>query len=255
VTFRINWDTASNGGSDQIDTDGDGSYSDNEIQLAYNTGLVSREDAAAMMAANQAQATTAVTNSSTDTNPSNSGSVATGPPNPTQTVADPTTEEDQDDDIATEDMLKSGDYGGEASDDDDQKNLPTKDKGGFVDPDDFLEYMQNQAKTNNVEVAAWTLRERSTGNLTYFVLPWAGNYVDGAATYVDDLTKVIPGFSNYDPVSANHTHVYFMSQTPSPPDVTWTITHPYPLYTINAVGPQSVNYVTINGVSSIYNGY
>jgi hypothetical protein len=115
-----------------------------------------------------------------------------------------------------------------------QQERPTRDKGAFVDPDEFYSYMQDQARNNPVEVAAIILKGKKEDEFFYFILPWAGN--THKDSYID-LSKLgkeyAPGFLMRDVASVAHTHP--RGTEPSTADKKYSDRHNVPMYTI---GPE-----------------
>jgi proteasome lid subunit RPN8/RPN11 len=79
-----------------------------------------------------------------------------------------------------------------------QTDLPTREKGGFISNyPDFISFMIHQAKSNPVEVAAFSLNDG-----TYFVQPWVNNTKSVSFNNING----IPGYSSRDVISQYHTH-------------------------------------------------
>jgi proteasome lid subunit RPN8/RPN11 len=111
----------------------------------------------------------------------------------------------------------------------DGDNLPTREKGAFIDDfDNFYNFMLDQARNNPVEVAAFGVRD---GNRTrYFVQRWNENTATRSVNY----HNAIPGYTREDIVSQYHTHP--QSSGPSWDDAYVSQRYNVPVYTIGANG-------------------
>lgn len=68
--------------------------------------------------------------------------------------------------------------------------IPTKENGGVIrNSKDFYDYMLNQAGTNSVEVSAWRLTNRQSGESIFFVEAWNNNGFDPASNRENSTTN------------------------------------------------------------------
>ncbi len=113
---------------------------------------------------------------------------------------------------------------------------PTIDKGGFVNKNDFYDYMLNHAKNTSVEVGAFELKKN--GKTQFFVLPWKNN--DRTHTR---FTTNLEAYSldGYRIIQFYHTHPVSLNGL-SPVDITWSQENLIPIWVINPNG-NSYHYI------------
>ncbi len=125
---------------------------------------------------------------------------------------------------------------------------PTWDKGAFVSADDFYGFMQDQARGNPVEVAAFALK-KGNEEIKYFVLPWKGNTGKFSYSHLNEVAAYVPGYSLADVISSIHTHPF--GSEPSGGDKKVSDAFKIPVYTI---GPKGEDYIYFNGITKKYSG-
>jgi RHS repeat-associated protein len=130
-----------------------------------------------------------------------------------------------------------------------QQGEPTRDKGGFIDGDEFYDYMKTRAKTWKIEVAAVVLKDGD--DYKYFILPWKDNTKTFSNSYADNLSDVLAGKTLQDVSSWVHTHNMFGDPKPSPGDKRLGDNYKKPIYVISP----SIDYVYENGTVSEYKGF
>jgi len=125
---------------------------------------------------------------------------------------------------------------------------PTIDKGGFIDKENFYDYMLNHAKNTPVEVGAFELKKNEA--TYFFILPWKDN--DRSHTRFT-MSLSVYGLDGYKIINFYHTHPG-ASNGPSGVDKLWSQDNLVPIWVLTPEGNSHfyIPYLDRNG-GELYN--